>query len=263
MRGSTFRFITAVTLCAGLFAGCEWTGSDSDSSWSGKYDDMNFSGTYRIGVSASGGTDGAGGVDTISVSEKAGTYSTGKASYSGKLHGGVVPGSVNISAGGYSYSDNGSGVLVGNVGVAGNGTINYSSGAWAFTVLNWGQIGNYPDSGDITAVYSYTTDVAGGGAVGQDEAKSLTAITVQQTGQNLTMIFSNGLTLTGKFSGVNELASAGGTTYNASFEVSSKGNKFVGTLNSTTGVRIIDGTWISGNNHYDVNGTAALRATTN
>ena len=255
MRRPTFCFFLTAVLCAGLFAGCEWTGSDGESSWSGSYDDMNFSGTYRIGVATDDSTGGdLGGVDTISVSEKVGTYSTGKASYSGKLHGGVVPASVTISAGGYSYSDNGNGVLVGNVAVAGNGTINYSSGAWSFTVLNW--IAGTPSAGDITAVYSYTKDVAGGSTITTDEAVSLRTITIQQTGQNLTMIFSNGLTLTGKFTTVTESGGESGTTFNAGFEVSSPGNKFVGTLNNAGGRRVINGTWISGKTYFDVNGTA-------
>lgn len=253
MRPSMYRFFVTAALCAGLFSGCEWTGSDGESSWSGSYDDMNFSGTYRTGVTASSGAPTDGSVKTISVSEKIGTFTTSNTAYSGKLHGGVVPGSVSISAGDYKYSDDGSGTLKGNVQTAGNGTINYSSGGWILTIGDW--IGS-PSSGDIIAAYSYTTDVEGGGEVGADDAKTIRSITVSQTGQHLTMIFSNGLTMTGKFTTVNETGGAGGTTYNAAFEVSSSGNKFVGTLDSAGGIRRINGTWISGKARYDVAGTA-------
>ncbi len=238
MRGSSFSFIVVAALCGGLFAGCEWTGSDGSSSWSGSYDDMNFSGTYRAAAS----TDTTGS-QTISTSEVVGTFTTTKKTYSGKLHADVVAGSLAITAGGFTYVDNGSGVLAGNVATAGSGTINYSSGAWTFTATT-----AFTSSGSIVAVYSYTAALSA-----SDE---ITSITVSQLGQNLTMVFSNGITMTGRFTTVNEVSSATGNGYNAQFEVSSSGNKFVGTLNSTTGSRVINGSWVSGKAVYDINGTA-------
>ena len=238
MRGTSIDIFAVAASCAIFFAGCEWTSSGGDSSWSGSYDNMNFSGTYRTGVAVAATTTTA---DTISTSGQVGTYSPAKTAYSGKLHGGIVAGSLSISAGEYIYSDNGSGVLVGNTGIAGAGTVNYSSGAWGFTAT-----GGFADSGSIVATYSYTTTVTGGGS----GSTTITSITVSQVGQNLTMSFSNGLVMAGQFGSVNEAA----TGYNAQFEVKSDGNRFVGTLDSTTGTKVMDGTWTSGKSTYDVHG---------
>lgn len=255
MRGTSINFLSLAASCAVLLAGCEWSSSGGDSSWSGSYDDMNFSATYRIGVTDSTTTDTTDTTtDTISVSKKVGTYSTSISTYSGKVNGGVVAGSFKITAGGYYYTDNGSGVLAGNLPAAGSGTINYVSGAWGFTVSSWGALGNYPDEGDITAIYAYTTDVSGGGT-DSSEATAIKSITVSQNGQYLTMTLTNGVKMTGRFGTVNEIVSSSGTGYNAQFEVSSSGNKMTGTLDSSSGTRVLDGVWISGSNYYDVHGT--------
>ena len=257
MRGTPFNFLTLATTCAVLLAGCEWSSSGGDSSWSGSYDDMNFSATYRIGVTTS--TDSfSTSTDTetkkYSVSETVGTYAEGKFTYSGKLHGGVVAGSVTITAGGYIYSDNGSGVLVGNLPVAGNGTVNYESGAWGFSVETWTGNGGYPNSGNIIGVYAYTDAVSGGGT-DSSVATAIKGITISQNGQYLTMTLTNGVKMTGRFGTVNEIVSSSGTGYNAQFEVSSSGNKMTGTLDSSSGTRVLDGVWISGSNYYDIHGT--------
>jgi len=246
MRGPTYRFFTVAVLCAGFFAGCEWTGSDSESSWSGSYDDMNFSGTYFTGAVNE---------ETIGSSEKRITgvkiagYSQGEDSYSGTLaHGDIVPGSLGIKAGQFSYKDDGEGDLIGNnPSISGNGAIIYPSGFWSFT-LGSGSFNKA--SGDITASYTYVETTS-------SAANELTSLTVSQTGQNLTIRLSNGVTMSGKFTTVNESGGGeGGTAHNAGFEVSSSGNKFVGTLNSGSGKRVISGTWISGKSNYTINGTA-------
>ena len=240
MRGSSFNFIVIAALCGVLSSGCEWTSSSGQSTWSDSYNDMNFSGTYRATAAAS--TTGT--PQTISVSEKVGTYDSTKKTYSGKIHGDVVVGSVAITAGAFTYVDNGSGGLVGNSpGSAGNGNINYSSGAWTFTAITFPA-----SSGNIVAVYSYTAALSASDAI--------TAITVSQSGQNLSMLLSNGVTMTGRFTTIAELAGGGGSGYNAQFEVSSKGNKFVGTLSSAGNVRTLNGSWVSGSSVYDINGTA-------
>ncbi len=83
---------------------------------------------------------------------------------------------------------------------------------------------------------------------------------MSQSGQNLTIRFNNGIQMGGKFTAVNQTASAessGYDTYNAQFEVSSgKESKFVGTLNydTVTGYRMIDGSWTWGRNTYDIHG---------
>lgn len=260
MRGPTNRFFAVAVLCAGLFAGCEWTSSDSESSWSGSYDDMNFSGTYRTGISYLPAESGGAGNSAETViktrSEKIATIS-GDRKYSGTLkYLPIEPGSVSVEVvGNFSYSDAGNGSLVGDTGPAGNGTINYAGGGWSITIMPTTKLIGV--GGSINASYSYYENAAGGGSVGPEGEESLKSITVTQTGQRLTMIFSNGLTMTGQFTQVNESGGGeGGTTHNAGFEVSSSGNKFVGTLSSSIGKRVINGTWISGKSHYDVSGTA-------
>ena len=244
MRGSSLSFIIVAALCGGLFAGCEWTSSSGSSSWSGSYDDMNFSGTYRTAaVATTAPTTTA--PQPISVSEKVGTYNPTKRAYSGKLRGDVVVGSVTITAGEATYVDNRSGVLTGNSTAAGNGTISYESGGWTFTAMS-----SPVSSGSIVAVYSFTPSSSSS----PSDGITITAITVSQMGQNLTMVLSNGVTMTGRFTTVSEISGGGG--YNAQFEVSSKGNKFVGTLNNASGTRVINGSWVSGSSVYDISGAA-------
>ena len=69
------------------------------------------------------------------------------------------------------------------------------------------------------------------------------------------MTLTNGVKMTGRFGTVNEIVSSSGTGYNAQFEVSSSGNKMTGTLDSSSGTRVLDGVWISGSNYYDVHGS--------
>ena len=263
MRGSLFTILLVSAVSGSLFWGCEWTSSDENSSWSGSYDNMNFAGTYRIGVSI---TQGSGGttddeepvIQVVTVEERVGTYNPADLSYSGKLHGGVVVDSVTVTAGQYVYSDNGAGVLVGNMPSAGNGTIDYSSGAWAITM-----VGNQLYNGNIIATYSYTLDVSGGSSgEGTDPTSPIMvkSITISQNGQHLTMALTNGSTFSGQFTSVNEISGAGGTAYNAQFEVSGAKGKIVGTLDSSSGYKVLDGTWTSGRNVYDVHGVGGAVA---
>jgi hypothetical protein len=263
MRSAATKILTVSILCSFLFAGCEWTSSSSGESWSNRYDDMNFSGTYRVGTVVSGGgtsTSPSGGeseYNTISVSETVGNYSFGTRAYSGKLHGGVIPGSVQITAGGYIYTDDGNSLLIGNTSAAGNGNINYGSGAWSFTVNTFSNA-DFPSSGNIRAAYAYSEEVSGGsdsGGTAADSAVRVKSITVTQTGQYLTFTLSNGLVMEGRFGKVNQFETGDDRyTYNAQFEVSSRNNKMVGTLDSTGGSRVLNATWISGRNTYDVHG---------
>ena len=264
MRGSLFTILLVSAVSGSLFWGCEWTSSDESSSWSGSYDNMNFAGTYRIGVSitqASGGTtddDDEPVTQVVTVEERVGTYRPDTIAYSGKLHGGVVVDSVKVTAGGFIYSDNGAGVLVGNLPIAGNGTIDYSSGAWAITM-----VGVPAESGNIIATYSYTLDVSGGSTgEGTDPTAAIMvkAITISQNGQHLTMSMTNGSTFSGQFTSVNEISGAGGTAYNAQFEVSGAKGKIVGTLDSSSGTKVLDATWTSGRSVYDVHGVGGAVA---
>ena len=262
MRGSLFSILVVSAACGSLFWGCEWTSSDESSSWSNSYDNMNFAGTYRIGVAVSDTTSGTDDEETqtqiVTVEERVGTYNPDDYAYSGKLHGGVVVGSVSISVGNYKYSDNGSGVLIANIESGGQGTINYSSGAWAVTFHD--EYVSTGGSGNIVATYSYTLDVSGGSTgTGTDPTAptAVRSITISQTGQHLTMTMTNGSTFTGRFTSVNEIS---GGLYNAQFEVSGATGKIVGTLDSSSGTKVLDGTWTSGKSVYDVHGVGGAVA---
>lgn len=260
MRGSLFTILLVSAVSGSLFWGCEWTSSDESSSWSGSYDNMNFAGTYRIGVEVSQGSSDGDESQTqiLTVEEPAGSYNTRDKSYSGKLHSSVVVDSVTITAGQYNYSDNGAGVLVGNMDSAGNGTIDYASGAWAIT---WRD--NQLEPGTIIARYNYTVEVPGtppGVGVDPTAPIMVKSITISQNGQHLTMALTNGSTFSGQFTSVNEISGAGGTAYNAQFEVSGAKGKIVGTLDSSSGYKVLDGTWTSGRNVYDVHGVGGAVA---
>ena len=346
---------------AALFAGCEWTHSSGESSWSGSYDDMNFAGTYRISSLAQTGESGGSSAATwTTTSEGGGTFAKGKKTASGKTaHNNVVPGSVKIAAGGYVWTDDGSGNLVFNggssgsttpttaeyagtktlgstvatqknysgtlakdlvpgsvsitvgsyatfqdngsgslnggtrgsgtvnynngvveivftsnpspgqaitasykyttttsdstEGVSGSGTVAYSSGAWTL-VLSTGMA----SASSVSVTYSYYASTSGVDASTFDPSK-VTAITVSQTGQNLTLALNNGVTMAGRFTSVHKTgstSSSGVDAYNAQFQVSSGSNsKLVGTLSYETasGNRVLNGTWTWNSKTFDVN----------
>ena len=152
-------------------------------------------------------------------------------------------------------------------GVSGKGTVTYATGTVQITFL-----GAVPSGQRIVAYYRYYTDTTNGANAGGSGSSSssintsnfdpsrVSAITVSQTGQNLTMSFNNGVVMSGKFTSIRQTAAvsedtgAGANTYNAQFQVSSGSNKMVGTLNYDypTHNRILDGTWTSGRKTFDV-----------
>ena len=137
-------------------------------------------------------------------------------------------------------------------------------------------------SGSIVAVYQYTTDASTSSSSSSPtttttttttttaystdaeavarSSSQITAITVSQSGQNLSMSTNTGIVMSGKFTAVREtrVASDSGTaTYNAQFQVTSAaGHKFVGTLNydASSGHRTLNGTLTQGKAVYDVQG---------
>ena len=265
---------------ATLFVGCEWSGTSDSGSWSSSYDAMNFSGTYRAVTTATSTTTttttdstGSSGTANTTVTEsKGGSDSFGKTTvsqraYNGTLsHANVVPGSVAVKIGDETaFRDTAEGVLDGS-GVNGSGTIVYASGTWQITFA-----AAPPLNKTIEVTYKYYVDETGTGDSGSSSSSSSTttttrsgtavsAITVSQNGQNLTMTLNNGIVMKGKFTNiqqtgkVNQDTNAGYNTYNAQFEVRTTDNKFVGSLNYDlqTGFRMLNGTWTWGKNTYDV-----------
>ena len=247
MRLTKYNLLTAAAIIGIATTGCEWTASDGVSAWSNKYDNMNFSGTYRITASADGTDTAVNNASGVFV----GNWTGNTGSFTGTLPPDLVPSSVTISAGTLSWKDDGSEAFIGNGIGAGGGTISYEGGG--FTVLTVGNV--IPDATPVRATYKYNSVV--GPTPEEGFAKSLTPITISQTGQNLKIIFASGYILDGKFTIVNELA----VGYNAAFEVTGTiagmKSKFVGTLDSSSGAqRVLNGTLMVGASFFDVHGTA-------
>ena len=139
----------------------------------------------------------------------------------------------------------------------GGGAVQYSSGSWSVTLSS-----EMPANAAVTVSYSaYTTNQ------GSTKTRSavtsgtdVSALTVSQNGQNLTITLNNGIVMSGKFTNVqqtgkvNQDTNAGYNTYNAQFQVQTPDSKMVGSLNYDlqTGFRMLNGTWTWGKNNYDV-----------
>lgn len=143
-------------------------------------------------------------------------------------------------------------------GQSGAGAILYSSGSWSLE-LNPAIKAN----ASIVVRYSYylkNSAAAGTSTINTSTGTEVTALTVSQSGQNLTITLNNGIVMSGKFTNVqqtgkvNQDTNAGYNTYNAQFQVQTKGNKFVGSLNYdlSNGYRMLNGTWTWGKSSYDV-----------
>ena len=270
MHGIKPTFVLSATLAL-LVAGCEWSGSSDSNSWNNAYDAMNFSGTYRtVTTQTSSSSSSTTTDDTATEVQYTSTETKWKTSatqlnYSNLQtdHPNIVPGSVQVSLGGQNaFRDDGQGHLVSvSSSDMGSGSVSYSAGTVAFRILV--PVGVV----DITVSYTYTVSESTGSKTttittgSTSSGTKVTAISVSQSGQNLSMHFNNGIVMTGRFTGVrqtgkiNQDTSTGYNTYNAQFEVASGSeSKMVGTLNYDLqlGVRTLNGTWTWGKNTYDV-----------
>jgi hypothetical protein len=192
--------------------GCEWESPDDDETWSDSYNWVNFSGVYKNPgggsvvsdfTTASAPVTNTAGSTAVSVGPVTVANGNGGNAYSGQLLPNVVPGSVQIDAGGVVFTDNGTGQLISSVepGTI-EGAISYDSGAWSIDLG-----GLTVDSGvAIRARYSVyqtsgTTVVAPGSNSSTTHGTSGTEIlsfTVMQEGNLLTFIDSDGMSYKGK-----------------------------------------------------------------
>jgi hypothetical protein len=262
MSRTSRNFLTLGALAGILFAGCEWTASDGHSTWNSKYDSMNFSGTYRVGTVAGGGGAAAGATTNGKTeTRKVGTWKKDSIVGEGTLVPDIVPSSVKMwieyppdpGTGAIQVEawtdDAGDGKMVGS----GAGTIQYVSGAFRLTLTAT------PPSSSVNIMATYTYNSVSAPIIDSDaDIKAISHITVNQTGQNLQMLFTNGLDLKGKFTTVNEFD----TGFNASFEVSGNGAKFIGTLNSGAASRQLDGSLVVRGGTYDISAAASGSAGT-
>lgn len=269
MKIKTISF-AAVAAVAALFVGCEWTSSDGNPSWSGSYSEggaavssMNFSGTYRNdtrGGCAIMTKDGSSEVATPSVSTGNSVSITKNVwdpvySTTIELPSKPVVGSVAVKAvvGGktLSWKNDGNGNLMGSSGIAGTGSVSGNT-----VILMGYQPGQGSKNDPVTVTYipegtSSTPVVSGSGAV--------LAITVSQSGSNLKLTTSNGVTMSGAVTTVSVYSNATAVTYSAQFTAKgANGNEIVGTLDDRTGQNRLDATWTSGAAIYDVNGYSVI-----
>ena len=146
-------------------------------------------------------------------------------------------------------------------GQNGGGAVLYSSGSWSLTLDP-----AIKANATIVIHYSYYEENSKADAplkpitTSTTTGSDVTALTVQQSGQNITVTLNNGIVMTGKFTNVqqtgkvNQDTNAGYNTYNAQFQVQCDGNRFVGSLNYdlSNGYRMLNGTWTWGKSSYDV-----------
>ena len=144
-------------------------------------------------------------------------------------------------------------------GDSGSGAVLYSSGSWSLEINKPFITGNPT----IKVRYSYyleNSSSAGTTTINTTTGTEVSALTVAQNGQNLTITLNNGIVMKGKFTNVqqtgkvNQDTNAGYNTYNAQFQVQTTDNKFVGSLNYdlSNGYRMLNGTWTWGKSSYDV-----------
>lgn len=218
--------LAAMVVVVGLLMGCEWEGSDSDSSWSDRFNWFVVAGSYQGSdgdavVNVPGeGTGGGGGTDpdTIPVvNEPDGTLGALQTDASGNTdHVPIEPGTFTVvmktlSGAGGSFVDDGSGNLTGNFNLAGPdspfdnegiGDIVYETGKWNLSLESPGFLGDAA----ITLNYSYE-DV---GVVLVDEAEddedvtaggAIYGLVVVQQGDLLTITDDRGGRYTGRLTG--------------------------------------------------------------
>ena len=206
------------------------------------------------------------------------------------VHTPLVPGKVSVTVDNCTFSDDGNQNLSATRSGGGKeynltGNVNYNTGVISLNLKGTSPMplfdlgsgvsavvvyyNNSPSgndinaptgSGRIVAVYTTTGNGTSSSLSVASSSSDITAITVSQSGQNLSMSTNTGIVMSGKFTAVREtrVASDSGTaTYNAQFQVTSAaGHKFVGTLNydASSGHRTLNGTLTQGKAVYDVQG---------
>ena len=100
--------------------------------------------------SGSSGESGGGSSSVVQKSEAVGTLSNSKSQAFDLTGTDIVPGSVTVTAGTYTFKDDGSGGLTGSSST-GTGTVNYEAGAITLTLKSTSQAG-----ATVTVTYKYT-----------------------------------------------------------------------------------------------------------
>ena len=183
------------------FVGCEWQGQGDTGGWEDSYNWVNFNGVYR-GENASAIVRKFSGEQVttstgqqiefehdVQIGAGSGVPST---EYDGAFAPfvPVFPGSVTIVAGGFQLNDVGSNTLSGS---GASGTINYDTGKWTI------DLGAAILGSGVPIVGSWAYIVGGsGGTGGSGGENTIKTLNVQQEGNLLTFIDSEGNRYNGK-----------------------------------------------------------------
>ena len=275
-------YVAGLTLVAALAlsSGCEWSSGGGASGWSDSYNWVNFSGTYRgIGggvlVTDYSTTPGTSATTNRISGKYVGATSSGTAAYGGYLAAGVVARSVQITIGGYIFTDsNGDGDLTSSLG--GNGKVTYTTGRWDVNLE-----GLTVESGkSILVSYTYVIEGSSGSTGASSGASGVTiySFVVWQNGQVLEITDNNGRKYSGSMGSVSGTMNASSNTAvigdsvvaqfsaegvsAANYKVTIAGT-FQGVVGGASGATYLNnrkmyGTWIEeGGRTGDVNGEAS------
>lgn len=279
-------------LTGAVLVGCDWTGVGEDETYSDRFNWVSFSGVYRAATGGilitdytvtasteSGLTNRVLSEVVFTVSDPAQTVFSGSFDY-----GKVIPSTVQITAGGFVYTDNGSGALAGTGGRT--GAVGYDGGTWSIDTF-----GGLAAGTKITAEYSYSRapSPGTGGPNPGTTGKPIFSLNVVQSGNKVTITDNNGATYSGKVSSIRSTGGqsqdlpggtalpADGETITASFEASGRSaagvqTRIVGAFSGVAGVtaatettaaqvqigsRKVNGTWIEPGKTGDMNGVAS------
>lgn len=236
MRSSLL--LSSVLVATAFVVGCEWTSSDGIT-WDESYDNVNFSGTYPIGT-------------ILPASDDSGTttVATGKQQAKGST---VQLNASNIQTANVTVYAKDGGSATGRAEAPGD--IFFSNENYSGTLSEGGLVSVKGDGFEIDHVlvsYSYASSVPA-------HEGAATAITVHQTGQNVTMTLNNGYTFSGKISGFDTNADSveAASQVIAKYNVSGSKGSITGTLMSTTTTRTIDGVLNVGGSSESFTGSIA------
>lgn len=254
-------------------AGCEWTGVSEDEAWNDAYSWVDFSGVYRAPdgqspiVTGTTQTPGSTPVN-IAVEEDVGVTS-GNLNYNGVLsHTPIVPGTVTIRVGSaFTFTDNGAGglVQVGNPPGSG-GSISYATGVWSVRIVGGGLV----PGAVIIANYQYTVGGTTGSINPGNSGTPIYHLTVNQTGNLITIKDSRGTILSGRVTGASvadqptepsnvRLVFEVATANNAARMTGAFNGNWSGVGTTGSGVltsRQIEGAWLERSVQGDVNGVS-------
>lgn len=174
-----------IVFSAALFlAGCEgWSSGGGTDSYNTNPDNVDrvVAGVYRSAVAGNPIVIDYGSQGRLQVTDE--NIATGDGSrviFSGGFdHGGIIPGTVTIRAGGKTFTDNGNGALTGSP--SGSGTVDYGAGRFRVDYLSALGAGT-----PMLASYEYSQASSGASSA------TIQSLNVQQVGNRISITDNNG-----------------------------------------------------------------------